>query len=256
MNELVWYPTPYGLCRQDLFTRFLTQQSPGKVIEIGFGAGSDLVLLAHFGWRGVGLEWSTTAVAVAQTRLSARNQARQFNLIAHRTEWPKLPQADLVVAFEVLEHQRDDRAFLHTMRNLLKPDGWLVLSVPAHQSLWGANDRAAGHIRRYERQHLIEKLTTAGFFIQQCSSIGVPVANLTKPVFDWLVGRQLANMSPPQTAEERTRTSARVAAGGAFARLAPFLFNRVTLLPATLIQHMFTKTDWGVGYFIVAQRNQ
>ena len=68
--------------------------------------------------------------------------------------------------FDVLEHIRDDRAFLGSLRPLLRPDGRLYLSVPAFPFLWSSEDTFAGHFRRYTRGSLAGVLEAAGFDVE------------------------------------------------------------------------------------------
>ena len=80
---------------------------------------------------------------------------------------------DLVCAFEVLEHIEDDLGALEQWRGRLKPDGWILLSVPAHAAQFGPSDEHAGHFRRYERAELTERLEKAGFRVVSLRSYGV-----------------------------------------------------------------------------------
>ena len=70
---------------------------------------------------------------------------------------------DAIVCFNVLEHIDDDEATLRRLRELLAPDGALLLLVPAHPTLFGPIDAAFGHYRRYGKQELRRKLRGAGF---------------------------------------------------------------------------------------------
>jgi len=62
--------------------------------------------------------------------------------------------ADVVVMHDVLEHIEDEPATVARLATLLKPDGLLVLSVPALPSLFGYHDEQLGHYRRYTRRTL------------------------------------------------------------------------------------------------------
>lgn len=59
-------------------------------------------------------------------------------------------QYDMVLILDVLEHIKDDSSFLGTAMKYLKPGGWMVAGVPAHQKLFSSYDRLMGHVRRYE----------------------------------------------------------------------------------------------------------
>src|SRR5262245_37315921 len=54
----------------------------------------------------------------------------------------------LIGMFDVLEHIQDDIGALRDIRSLLDPDGALLLTVPAHASLWSYFDEASRHCRR------------------------------------------------------------------------------------------------------------
>jgi SAM-dependent methyltransferase len=62
----------------------------------------------------------------------------------------------------VLEHIDDDVAILRELRDLLAPDGKVVLFVPAHRLLYSRFDRMIGHFRRYERSTLRATIGAAG----------------------------------------------------------------------------------------------
>jgi hypothetical protein len=49
---------------------------------------------------------------------------------------------------------------------MLKPGGTLLLTVPAHQSLWSYFDEVGHHCRRYERVDVRTKLTQTGCEIE------------------------------------------------------------------------------------------
>ena len=63
----------------------------------------------------------------------------------------------------------DDVAALREMRRVLKEGGLLCLTVPAYSFLWGEDDEARGHQRRYTVSELRRKLTTCGFQIHRAS---------------------------------------------------------------------------------------
>ena len=85
---------------------------------------------------------------------------------------------DAVVAGEVLEHVRDDRAALVEVARVLRPAGVLALSVPAHPAWFGASDRWAGHVRRYSRGGLERSIKGAGLALERVVPWGFPVSAL------------------------------------------------------------------------------
>jgi SAM-dependent methyltransferase len=61
---------------------------------------------------------------------------------------------DLVLALDVLEHLDDDAGGLAETARLVSPGGILLVTVPAHPSLWGRQDEVSEHRRRYTRRTL------------------------------------------------------------------------------------------------------
>jgi ubiquinone/menaquinone biosynthesis C-methylase UbiE len=81
-----------------------------------------------------------------------------------------------VVLVNVLEHLEDDVAALDGFFRILKPDGHLLLFVPALKFLYSDLDAAVGHYRRYQKPELNKRVSDAGFTImysQYFDAIGV-----------------------------------------------------------------------------------
>ncbi len=92
---------------------------------------------------------------------------------------------DTIVCCNVLEHIEDDRATLSDFYGLLPTGGSLVLLVPALARLYGTLDERLHHFRRYEKAELEEKLTGAGFAIQDCRFLNRP------GVFGWYINGKI-----------------------------------------------------------------
>ena len=65
---------------------------------------------------------------------------------------------DLLFLWDVLEHIRDEDAFLQAILYHLAPGGRLIINVPAEEWGYSGYDRAAGHMRRYSHRSLLETL--------------------------------------------------------------------------------------------------
>jgi len=98
--------------------------------------------------------------------LAAQAQAAH-GLLAAQGQVDRLPIADgsmeVVCLLDVIEHIPDPAPALAEAARVLRPDGVLVVNVPAHQWLWSAADEFLGHERRYTRRTLAATLTAAGF---------------------------------------------------------------------------------------------
>ncbi len=76
---------------------------------------------------------------------------------------PSSIKADIVIAMDVLEHIQDDYLALKEWKNTLKPNGLLLISVPAFQHLWSSHDIFLGHHRRYNKKEINDLANSIGF---------------------------------------------------------------------------------------------
>ena len=79
---------------------------------------------------------------------------------------------DVIFLFDVIEHLADPTFFLDSVQYHLKPDGFLVVNVPAEQWLFSRYDKVMGHFRRYTRKSLNNTLKASGFKPLVCSYWG------------------------------------------------------------------------------------
>ena len=75
--------------------------------------------------------------------------------------------ASLVLLMDVIEHIRDDRAFLSELveRSWVGPDTRFLITVPAYQSLFCSHDTFLGHHRRYSNAQLRASAESAGLMV-------------------------------------------------------------------------------------------
>jgi SAM-dependent methyltransferase len=160
--------------RERLLLRAFLDARPGTtVLNVGAGQGTFTQLLEGRGFEVVSTDVTEPALAVL------RRVARGEVLQADVTELPFSDGSfDAVVAGEVLEHVRDDRAALGEVARVLRPAGVLALSVPAHPAWFGASDRWAGHARRYSRAGLERAIGGAGLTLERVVPWGFPVSAL------------------------------------------------------------------------------
>ena len=73
---------------------------------------------------------------------------------------------DIVVLLDVIEHVVDDKGFIQTnVLPKLTAGGMVLISVPAHPSLFSKHDEFLGHYRRYTRRQLLN--VSEEFFISR-----------------------------------------------------------------------------------------
>ncbi|MFZ5631248.1 MAG: class I SAM-dependent methyltransferase [Bacillota bacterium] len=138
----------------DAAIRSFIKLDPGaKILDVGCGTGGNLFLLSQFGCV-FGLEADADAVELAK------------KLGLGQIYTGKIPEPlpfeensfDLIVMLDVLEHINDDREAVQYLVRFLKPNGYFLITVPAHSFLWSNHDRLHHHFRRYTLSHLVAKL--------------------------------------------------------------------------------------------------
>lgn len=138
-----------------------------SMLEIGCGTGYVLSGIAE-AFPAAQLHGSEIFSA-GLTFASARQPTTRFMQMDGRNI-PFAAEFDVIGAFDVLEHIEEDEAVLAQIRDALKPEGTLFLSVPQHKWLWSAVDETACHVRRYSARELHEKINAAGFEIVRSTS--------------------------------------------------------------------------------------
>ena len=129
-----------------------------RILDVGCGTGHNLAMLQQFGTVEA-CEMDPVARDLAGLRLG------RPVLDAKLPELLGVPESqyDLITLFDVLEHVEDDVAALKAIRTRLKPDGTLLVTVPANQWMWSAHDIAHHHHRRYSKATLARVFADAGF---------------------------------------------------------------------------------------------
>lgn len=163
--------------RRALVRRLVAPLTPGRALDVGCGPGGNTDVLRDLGWQVTGVEHSPVAARIAAAR----------GLPVLRGDARRLPVADrsvdLVMSTDMWEHVEDDRAVAAETARVLRPGGRALVAVPSGMDLWSGHDVALGHVRRYERDELVDLIRGAGLEVVDVMSWNVllrPVARLRR----------------------------------------------------------------------------
>jgi len=138
-----------------------------RIADVGCGTGANLLLLQEFG--------DVTGIDISDDALSFCRERGLDNVRLGSAEELPLDDGsiDLLTAFDVVEHLDDDAAGLREFHRVLKPDGRILLFVPAFMFLWGVQDDVSNHRRRYTMPELLDVVLRAGFEVERSSYVNI-----------------------------------------------------------------------------------
>lgn len=136
-------------------------------LEIGCGTGFVLsgIRRAFPTLQLYGSEIFSAGLSFAAQRLPA---VELFQMDARRI--PFRDEFDVIGAFDVLEHIKEDEEVLSQMYQATGKHGGILLTVPHHPFLWSEFDTYSRHVRRYKTRELRTKVERAGFSIERITS--------------------------------------------------------------------------------------
>jgi SAM-dependent methyltransferase len=233
-----------GALRYDLIRKILSElEGVHSILEIGTGVGAMGSRFARH-YEYVGLDADARSAEIARRRVAASGNG----VVHHGTTGDLKPGTsfDLVCAFEVLEHIEDDETVLREWSALIRPGGWLMLSVPAWPHRRGLHDDVAGHFRRYERADLERLVAAVGLTEERILAYGYPLGNLLEATWHAVARRSDRRGS----LEERTAKSGRRFQPPSLLGWA----TQAVTLPFAVLQRVFVATDRGTGLIVAARR--
>ena len=157
-------------------------------VEIGSGIGVSATL-----WLDTGLERITVSdvdpacLAALEDRFGDDPRVK----IA-RVDLEDAPAGthSAAVALNVLEHIEDDVAAIRGAKGLVRPEGLIVVFVPAFDFAAGRFDREIGHYRRYTTDSIAQTFAEAGTTLVTARYVNAP------GLVAWFAGIRLLGLTP------------------------------------------------------------
>lgn len=155
--------------RNSLIIWALKKHFPGfnSLLEVGCGTGFVLsgIARAFPGVKLIGSEIFAAGLVFAAQRLPGVQLVQ-----ADARRLPYVDEFDIVAAFDVIEHIKEDQLVLNNLYRAVRPGGGCLITVPQHQWLWSSVDDEACHVRRYDVEEIHSKIESAGFRIVASTS--------------------------------------------------------------------------------------
>jgi SAM-dependent methyltransferase len=251
--QFVRLDPPGTLCHHAAIFDMLKGIDAHSFVEVGCGTGKLASLLCRRGLTGVGIDSSANALQQAERTLQGYLATGQFRLhngdIMECNSFASYTaQFDLALSIMVMEHVVDDTMFLRNLTSLVKEKGHLIVAVPGRRNCWGIEDETVGHLRRYEREELEDKLRNAGLMKVEVWSVAVPVANLLFSAGKRLLQRSTEMQKLSLSPREQTHQSGfqDIPFKTIFPPWCKFVLNPTVWFPIFLLQRLFYRSRFGL----------
>src|SRR5512133_1960829 len=155
-EESHWWFAARAVIVRRIIDRYGNLKPGDTILDIGCGTGAILKSLSDR-YRAVGIDLSPLAVEYSKKR----GLTEVFEMPVE--QFPR-DRYDVRAALllDVIEHIDDDLSVLESTREIVEPDGRVIITIPAHHWMWSAHDLLHHHKRRYSVESLRDLLDRAG----------------------------------------------------------------------------------------------
>jgi SAM-dependent methyltransferase len=213
-------------------------------LDIGCGTGSNLGLLKQYSAKVTGLDSSTIALNLAKDRYIEEQFIKaDANCLQN---YFKPDSFGLITMFNVLYHKWiiDDATVVKQIFNLLTPEGFFVITEPAHKFLMRRHDDLDMGKTRYSLKEIEEKLKAAGFIIDKATYFNM-ISFFPALILKWL--ESILPKPKSSAHDERVKEI----------ELPPAWLNRFMLFvlnAETIFIKRFGRLPTGLGVLLIAHK--
>ena len=184
-----------------------------KILELGCGPGLNFnAIMAYSPTLYVATDYSQVYLDEISKLFQGRQNCKTCYLDLMKKNYSEILQEnyfDYLLCFDVLEHLEDDELALKNINQLMKQNHsrFLLIKVPALPGIYGQNDAAIGHYRRYTIPSLKSVLSRSLFQVHS-----IRYQNIVGVIPWYVIGTVLKRKLAVSNGE-----------GKIFERLVPFL---------------------------------
>jgi len=157
---------------------YYIDQKVNTTIDIGCGTGFNLQFWSPFSHNVIGIDQYAS--------LATYKYHNEKGISIVTGDISSLPvedeSADIVISLDVLEHVAESE-MMKEVRRILRPNGKIIITVPALPCLWSHRDVKAGHLRRYTKKSLsklFEKFDCEILYINYYQCLLLPLVIISR----------------------------------------------------------------------------
>ena len=154
----------WHVAKRELVCKLMQKHCPPPelLVEGGIGSGRNLIEFRKLGYDVAGYDLMPESVSHVKQRGIADVQVHDLG-----QPWPVEDNSlTAVVLLDVLEHVEFPVTVLKHVHRALRPDGAVIITVPAYQWLYSRWDEQLGHFRRYTAKEFRRQADAANFRVQ------------------------------------------------------------------------------------------
>lgn len=219
-----------------------------RALDLGCGYGYYTVDLLQRGYEVDSVDISEHSIQMTRKnveKMGNHPRVKLHNINALKFKPKK--KYDLIICFEMLEHLHEDLKLLKLINSWLKDDGVLLISTPHDEKLWNIRDKQAGHLRRYSKDEIKDKLKKANLKPTRILCYGFPFIRLFLGIYLKI--------------EEMRLNRAKKRSGKSVSQNQPTLLRQMKKMSTPILKNLFKfdnlfiNSDRGFGLVIMAKKN-
>ncbi|MEK7499571.1 MAG: class I SAM-dependent methyltransferase, partial [Patescibacteria group bacterium] len=152
---------PYDKFLSREFVYPLLRGKNGKILDIGCGAGRNMIEMAKLGFDVVGVDHNSVPLKIAK-EYARKHKVQDKIKIVHkdilRMRAGELGLFDYCICQEVIEHIVDYQKVIDFIYSSLKRGGVLILTTQHNPNLWNDLDDYAQHVKRFTKSEITDAL--------------------------------------------------------------------------------------------------